>query len=139
MQKYVLGFAFSGSAEKVVLIKKKSPVEMFNRLNGVGGKVEPKETYKDAMCREFYEEALVKTEHNDWQKYAIMKSTKFIVHVYRAFGDKFLESKTNTEEEIIIANVDWNYIDLHGMTNLNWLIGAALDEKNNFTLTAIYR
>jgi len=40
MIEYVAGFAFDETYERVVLIEKKKPIWQFEKLNGVGGKME---------------------------------------------------------------------------------------------------
>lgn len=57
MKEYVLGFAFSGDLNSVVLIHKNKPAWQKGKLNGIGGRVERFELPKYAMVREFSEEA----------------------------------------------------------------------------------
>lgn len=54
MTTYTCAFAFAGSS--VLLIKKARPAWQKGLLNGIGGKVEGKETILDATIREFREE-----------------------------------------------------------------------------------
>ena len=57
VMKYVVGYCFDPYFEHVVLIEKARPEWQAGKLNGVGGKIEPKETPRRAMVREFQEEA----------------------------------------------------------------------------------
>lgn len=52
--RYVVGFVFHD--DEVLLIEKNRPSWQRGRLNGVGGHVEPGETFLQAMVREFAEE-----------------------------------------------------------------------------------
>ena len=54
--RYVVGFLFVDGVNTVLLIRKKRPAWQAGRLNGPGGKVEPGETFLQAMRREFTEE-----------------------------------------------------------------------------------
>jgi 8-oxo-dGTP pyrophosphatase MutT (NUDIX family) len=64
---YVLGFYFSEDLDKVLLILKNRPPHLANKLNGVGGKLEERETELDAMVREFKEETGVTTLDSSWK------------------------------------------------------------------------
>ena len=50
--KYVCGFVFNQN-KILTILKQKGPSNLIGKLNGVGGKVEPLETYLQAMQREF--------------------------------------------------------------------------------------
>lgn len=63
---YVCGFMFSPTLTQVVLIEKKKPSWQKGLLNGVGGKVEPREEPSYAMAREFKEETGVVTHPQHW-------------------------------------------------------------------------
>lgn len=83
IQEYVCGFMFDRDMERVVLIRKSKPQWQAGKLNGVGGKVEIKETVKavpgltsgfhiyetppEAMAREFLEETGYRTRPQDWR------------------------------------------------------------------------
>lgn len=65
--KYVLGFLFSGiNKDAVSLIRKAKPEWQEGKLNGLGGKIEAGETPRQAMSREFFEEAGVDIEPGLW-------------------------------------------------------------------------
>ncbi len=65
--RYVVGFLFSQG--HVLLLKKAKPEWQRGLLNGIGGKVEKGETFKDAMEREFAEEAGVSGLH--WEMFVL--------------------------------------------------------------------
>lgn len=135
MQKYVVGFLFDKGMGNLILIKKTKPEWQKGRFNGVGGKVEPNETFEAAMVREFEEETGVKI--TNWNLFSIMNncpedlSKAYKIHFYRAFEELSVlqQVKTTTEEEVFIINMQdfWNgSIDV--IYNLQWLIPMALDE-----------
>lgn len=63
---YVCGFAFSLNLRRVWLIVKNRPAWQKGRVNGIGGRVEGKETATQAMVREFKEETGVVTSEAQW-------------------------------------------------------------------------
>lgn len=66
-QQYVLGFAFGCDGNAVLLIKKTKPKWQVDKLNGVGGKIEPDDwSIESAMVREFQEETGIVTEEIQW-------------------------------------------------------------------------
>jgi 8-oxo-dGTP diphosphatase len=83
VQEYVCGFMFDRDMDYVVLVRKAKPLWQKGKLNGVGGKVEVKETVKavpgltngfhiyekptEAMAREFKEETGYTTKPEDWR------------------------------------------------------------------------
>ena len=56
MQEYACGFLFSLDRTRVLLIRKRRPAWQAGKLNGLGGKVEPGESFHDALVRELCEE-----------------------------------------------------------------------------------
>ncbi|HYE21545.1 MAG TPA: NUDIX domain-containing protein [Tepidisphaeraceae bacterium] len=56
MRLYVCSFAFPPGRDRVLLIRKNRPAWQAGKLNGVGGKIEPGETPRQAARREFEEE-----------------------------------------------------------------------------------
>lgn len=61
---YVCGFAFRG--EEVLLIQKLKPEWQRGKWNGLGGKIEDRETPHNAMVREFMEECGLDTNPSYW-------------------------------------------------------------------------
>jgi 8-oxo-dGTP diphosphatase len=128
--KYVVGFAFTEDREKVVLIRKTKPAWQYGRLNGVGGKVEPKEYPGNAMIREFQEEAGVATDFSDWRWYATLKGKDFEVACFAAFKDSIVE-KAHTKTSEVVGAYRWR--DLYrellegSISNLPWLLALATD------------
>lgn len=126
---YVVGFMFDGPGQKVVLIeKKKFPPNTdwaATPYNGVGGKLEDKETGADAMVREFFEETGVKTEKSEWTRFCTMYSTDWVVYFFKSFSTlNLLNVRTMETEPISIHNVT----SLPAVVkNLRWAIPMALD------------
>lgn len=143
-KKYVLGFAFSQDRNKVLLIQKNRPDWMAGHLNGIGGKIESFEidrTPSSAMCREFWEECGINTTDQDWFHYMTVDGRNCQIWVYRSFMD-IHNFETKTDEEIVIKEIREIRCndELIKVSNLRWMIEAALDENygNPFHLTSTY-
>lgn len=139
-KRYVAGFAFNAAKDKVVLIRKNRPEWQAGKLNGVGGKIEDGDVdgYA-AMCREFREETGVETMPDDWAYYLTLKSDFGYVQFFYAFDDRFMEAKTQSDEQVEIISVDFDLIKQQSISNLMWLIAIALDENQpKFFVTADY-
>lgn len=83
--RYVVGFVFNEGETKVLLIaKNREPegAEMIGTFNGIGGKVRPRESYHDAMIREFQQEAGVIIPFFDL--FAIIDGADYRVFCYTA-------------------------------------------------------
>jgi 8-oxo-dGTP pyrophosphatase MutT (NUDIX family) len=86
MIEYVLGFAFNKSLTSVLLVEKKYGPEInIDKLNGVGGKVDPNESSEDAMTREFLEETGCKS---NWTRIGCIGDNElnWTVHVFSGMG-----------------------------------------------------
>lgn len=104
---FALGFAFSGNGEYVVTILKTHPEPLKGKLNGLGGaKDDSDQDLVDTLVREFKEECGVATEATDWNHYFTLNRPYGDVAVYWACGDKFLQARTTTHEEIKIISTD---------------------------------
>jgi len=126
MIKYVLGFMFSEDMESVALILKNRPKWQAGLLNGIGGKVEPNESYMQAMEREFKEETGSNIPAH-WVNFATIAGIDYQMECFVAIGDVNL-LETTTDEPIMIVEV----VKLHTLTlmhNLRWLIPLALDKS----------
>jgi len=130
MTNYVCGFMFDFQKEKVALIKKNKPEWQKGSLNGIGGKIEEGETALDAMCREFEEEAGLRTLQSDWYPLITMTGNDWCVNFFfcaeRINSLELLQSKTD-EEVVIIDLID---LDIEPVIpNLRWIIPMCLDKK----------
>ena len=98
--KYTLGFAFDDKGQ-VALIEKRKPEWQRGLLNGIGGKIEPLETYEQCMSREFLEETGVHVEAWKWRYAgAMIGSVGFTVYVFTYTGPEISNCKT-TESEVV--------------------------------------
>lgn len=127
-QPYVLGFAFSPDFKKVALIRKNKPEWQAGNLNGIGGKIEPAESSKEAMVREFFEEAAGKTVVDDWSKFATMQNSAWVVHCYKTTCT-LEDLKTMESEEVVIVDVA-NIHNEKTISNVPWLVLMAIDPDN---------
>jgi 8-oxo-dGTP diphosphatase len=126
----VVGFMFSKDKKRVVLIRKEKPSWQAGLLNGVGGKLEPTETYHEAMAREFAEETGVGTDPVDWEYMGRMHGPGWVVSVFRTFGNEADQAIPMTKEQVSVFGVDTllsEYL-LDCVSNLSWLIPFCLDE-----------
>lgn len=135
MKKYVLGFAFSENGEDVVLIEKQKPDWQKDKLNGVGGKVEPNEHFKNAMVREFAEETGVHTSILEWDLFAVLHGTNYVMQCYRIFTDEIYRAVTMEGETIYRLGYSTAIASDKLISSLKVLLPMAADKK--FTLVTI--
>ncbi len=143
-QGYVVGFLFTTNQLAVQLIQKIKPDWQKGRWNGIGGKIEPGEHPRDAMRREFKEEAGLDIE--EWRGFAKLRDSRgSLIHFYVAFSNDL--AKTMTEEEIATFSekdmLDPRYYmgppygyKTQIIPNLRWLVPMALD-KNHVKATVV--
>ena len=133
---YVVGFLFSKERDRVVLIQKNRPDWQSGDLNGVGGHVNPGETYAQAMRREFLEEAGLDVP--DWEEVASAECPTVRIVFFRAFGDLSgvrVGEQSLTDERVRLAylgNLFMNGSNSAGTKMVwpsGWIIGMCLDEE----------
>lgn len=142
LKEYVLGFAFSKDRQYLVLIKKDRPEWQAGKLNGIGGKLEPRKDNKefnedpiDAMIREFKEETGVSTEAKDWDYFGKMSFKKDVmggsanIYLYRMFSEEIYGCHKVETEEVIIHRVEMFLSSYNLMPNLPLLINLALSKE----------
>lgn len=139
MKQYVVGFLFTPD-NHVVLIRKTKPEWQAGFLNGVGGKIEPGETPKKAMIREFHEETGLRV--TSWQKCLIMQGPDYKLYFYQARSghvDPKVESRT---EEVVGIYPASEIQNLATIANLGWIVPFLLHyEKGGYkpvTIKAIW-
>lgn len=125
MTDYVAGFLFSMDCTEVALIQKNKPRWQRGKLNGIGGKIELGEHPREAMKREFTEEAGV--EIGGWRKFCVLRARDGTVHFFMAFGK--MDEVIQMEEEAIWTCKITELPVLNVVDNLRWLIPMALDNK----------
>lgn len=128
MTNYVVGFLFSRE-NNIVLMMKNKPEWQAGLLNGVGGKIEGKETPAAAMVREFEEEAGAVTSESDWTNFCDLKGDGFYVHCMKAVNDAAFWAASTTEAEEVIKLSPSELSRYECVSNLKWLIEMALDDN----------
>jgi 8-oxo-dGTP diphosphatase len=127
---YVCGFAFSEDLGRVVLIQKKRPDWQTGRFNGVGGHVEPGESFEQAMAREFEEETGVMSAPHSWEQFAAFRSGAACVLFFKVRNDKIVAKvKTMTDEFVVTPFTDCIFdrgYAPHLLPNIATLIGHAV-------------
>lgn len=131
---FVLGFLFSPNYEEVVLIKKLRPDWQKGLLNGVGGKAQNQETLKDAMKREFSEEAGL--EISNWEEVGVLDGKDYKVVVFTKTSSNLDLIKAKTDEIVNVYKVS-NINELKLVPGVNWLIPICI-HKDFFSFTASY-
>lgn len=126
---YVAGLMFTEDRTHLALIQKKKPDWQRNRLNAIGGKVEPGEIPLFAMVREFAEETGVETSAEDWTPLVELTGKDWVVYFYRAFSDAAWNVRTLTEEEVYVGAVGGFLANQFLMDNLKSIIPLALDRS----------
>jgi len=140
INKYVVGFAFSEDGSHVALIRKSRPAWQAGKLNGVGGKIEPGESPIDAIVREFLEETGVDSSCFNWRSVGRLYGDNFELFVFSAFHEFMQNVVTTTDEIVEVVKTDLNYLRDEGISNLSWLVAAALDrDSSRFNMDVEYQ
>jgi len=117
--RYVVGFAFDGLKDRVILIAKDHPDWQKGKWNGIGGHIEEGETPLQAMEREGREEAAIRCR---WHHYATMIGDDFECFCFCGKTDDDPKDFADSGEF-----VSWRFLPLTGerIGNLDFLIEAA--------------
>jgi 8-oxo-dGTP diphosphatase len=122
--RYVCVFAFDKGCQMVALIRKSHPTWQAGKLNGVGGHIEPDETPKVAMEREFGEEAGL--DLGEWEHFATLTGHGFEVWFFRVESSLVRGVKGTEDEPVDLYPV----VSLQGredrISNIGWLVNMAL-------------
>lgn len=127
-QEYTAGFLINIAHGQVALIRKLRPAWQRGKLNGIGGKVNPRETPHDAQVREFQEET--GRAIRDWRLFARMEAESYRVHFYSSFTDQQLGDilGSPTDEKVVIC--DYSELNPHKcVANVRWLVLLAIDVR----------
>lgn len=128
MMKYVAGFLLRGP--QVYLVCKTHPNWQKGLLNGIGGHVEDRETYQNAMRREFVEETGL--DVTDWQPFAVERGPGYACMFFRKRLEQSFawpELITNDKHEELVWRDTSSLNRLEIIGNLQWLIPMALDPR----------
>lgn len=126
---YVVGFLFDTERENVLLIRKARPAWQAGLLNGVGGKVEHLESAREAMVREFFEEAGVRTDGSFWEHLvSLQRGDVFNITFFRACSSNVLALvHTQTDESLVLTRVSTiGAPDVRVVPNVRWLVPFAV-------------
>lgn len=138
MIKYCLGFLFDEKDNNIVLIRKLSPEFLKGKLNGVGGKIEDKESPTLAMEREFIEETGLKVPSELWKyKITLWKQDEYDMHIFKANSPSLLGVETKEKEQVAVYAMTSvmhpvNYLNC--VPNLRWIIPMILDNSLRFPI-----
>lgn len=130
MTKYSLGFIFTPDFEEVLLMHKTKPDWQKGKINGIGGKLEPKEDYIECLVRETQEETGLLIPENKWIYVATISSKISFVEI---FACVYSGNKTDAKS-VELEKVEWfdvNKLPANIMSNLSWLIPLSLDKLQN--------
>lgn len=137
------GFLFNelqGETLLAMVLKQKGPAPLLGKWNALGGKIEPNETPRQAMEREFYEETGARV--TAWRKFCVLSSANGdpcpgVVHFFTSHQPAALHQMGS---EIIgwqnVSVITSRAVRFAIVPNLLWLIPLALD-KDHPTATVI--
>ena len=139
MNNYVVGFAFTEDKQSVLLVSKLRPDWQIGFLNGIGGKIEDRETPLRAMNRECYEETGLIL---NWSGCGIMHGqnndgSDFTCLIFKCFNDKVIKYKQIEDEQLSLYLSD-TINQLKVIENLKFIIPFILCEDNSNHITVSY-
>lgn len=102
---YVLGFIFDKEYEHVVIQTKNRPQNLAGMKNGLGGKIEPKETPLEAIVREVREEGGVSIPAFAWEGTGRIVDIDFDILVFASAIDDLSLVIAQEDEPLEIMNV----------------------------------
>lgn len=126
--RYVAGFLFHKG--RVLLVRKSHPKWQENMMNGVGGGIEGDESERDAMRREFHEEAGMML-HN-WQAFAVEHGPGYEVHFFRCTLPDGVVLTNMRKINDVGEDLEWRdpmNVKYPFIGNLNWLLPLAMDPR----------
>jgi len=149
MTEYVNGLLFSPDRRHLAMVHKKKPAWQAGRLNAIGGKKKPGETYHDAVVREFEEETGVhipEWEHTitltaPWGVSGPAGQDWWELRFFRAFSPEVFNVRTKETEEILVVPINLvGHVgqlppQLNVIPNLTWAIPMSLDDHLGFPLS----
>lgn len=140
MDVFVLGFALTEDKKAILLIKKNRPAWQKGLLNGVGGKVNPVETPKQAMIREGFEETglYLKWDHRGYMTGINNDGSSFHCDIFSAVDDQIWKYNQPTDEKPAIYRVEDIIKNRYPMVqNLGFLIPYVLCDDRS-TIQVVY-
>jgi len=133
MKRYVCSFLFSPDRKRVLLIRKNRPAWQAGKLNGIGGKIEPGETPREAARREFREETGLDLPESAFTHLLTLggpddfgSGAPWEGYFFRAFGT-IDDAQSLTDEAVEIHPT--NPLPADTIPNLHWIIPLLLDDE----------
>jgi 8-oxo-dGTP diphosphatase len=127
MKKMVVGFAFY-DMDLVYLIRKNRPEWQKDKLNGIGGKVENGETSREAMKREFKEEAGVLVD--DWTHVTTMKGENWYLDVFTVYLPLHTHLVSMTDEKVDVYYIHRLFFE-NTIPNVRFLVPMCQEHLDN--------
>jgi 8-oxo-dGTP diphosphatase len=121
MIRSTLGFIYTPQLDKVLLIKKQKPAFHKNKLNGLGGKCDGKESYRKCLSREVLEESGLEIPQAQWHKMGVLSWDEWHVEIFAAIL-KEKEKHTSMMKTNEVAWYSTKHIPSNVIENLHWLI-----------------
>lgn len=136
IKRYVAGFLFrqkSHVTKQVLLVRKTHPKWQAGLMNGIGGGIDGIETSREAMVREFFEEAKYLT--TSWEFFANERGPGYSVFFFRHTLMMEMEQRNPYEPPRMNdmgEELEWCdplNVKYPVVGNLNWLLPLALDPR----------
>ncbi len=104
---YTVGFIFTPTFDRVLLVHKNRPDWQVGKLNGIGGKFEEGETTVECIVREVQEESGLHTSKDQWRYIAREVFEINIVHfLATVYEGDVSDARTMTDEPIEWVSLD---------------------------------
>lgn len=125
---YCCGLLYNRAGTRVVMIRKNRPAWQAGLLNGVGGKIESHEAPREAMSREFQEEAGLSLSVDGWELAVVLTAPAAKVSFFRRFTDNAVidRVRTMTDERVIVCSVS-DGVPYDVVPNMRWLVPFCAD------------
>lgn len=133
-KRMVLVFVFSEDYRGVLLINKNDRWQdgAPNVLNGLGGKLEPGETFRDAVIRKVAEESGISDLHSV-SPFAVMRcENSWVVHCFSAVSPRVINHGATEHPSgvVCVYPTDHHLYRLNEVRpDVHWLIELALDKN----------
>lgn len=134
MQQYTVGFAHVNGF--VLLIhKRRGPEAVRGRLNGIGGKMEPGESFEACLSREVSEETGLYIIESRWKHTVTLTNPGWEVRFFTVelTEDELGCARTVEDEPVGIYNL--SNLPIYVVPNLRWLIPLSMDPDLKFPIT----
>lgn len=130
VQEYVVLLVFDEEYERVLMIKKnRGPAMVVGHWNGLGGKIEPGETPREAMSRETSEEAGIAVDPRGIQMLCVLEGHGYRVHFGHSQLDNSVFTSYTTRESEEVDEFFVSELPEGTMHNLRWMIPLATDSQ----------